>query len=93
MDFNSSDGTREVLQKYIHHPNLDIILSSEHGIPQLHQWLRHRAYLDLSTDHIIYMDPDEMMVLKPGHTIEDVIHTEKGFVNDFLGIISSTQFR
>ena len=25
MDFNSTDGTREVLQRYIDHPNLDII--------------------------------------------------------------------
>ena len=84
MDFNSTDGTRDVLQKYIHHPNVDIILSkSDHGIPQLHRWLRLRAYLEPSTDHIIYLDPDEMMVLMPGQTISDVVINDKGTVNDF----------
>ena len=34
MDFNS-DGTREVLQRYIDHPNLDIIYQREHGVPHL----------------------------------------------------------
>ena len=33
--------TKEVLQKYINHPNVDIILSAKQtiGIPQLHRWL------------------------------------------------------
>ena len=84
MDFNSTDGTKDILQKYIGHPNLDIILSeANHGIPQLHRWLRLRAYLEPSTDHVIYLDADEMMVLKPKTKINDIIVNDARVVNEF----------
>ena len=74
---------RDVLQEYIHHPNVDIILSKSDLAYQVTPVARLRAYLEPSTDHIIYLDPDEMMVLKPGQTIEDVILNDRGTVNDF----------
>ena len=84
MDFNSTDGTRDILKKYMDHPQLDIILSeASHGTPNLHRWLRLRAYLDSDTDHVIYLDPDEMMVLKPKVTINDVIIADPRVVNEF----------
>ena len=55
---------------------------AEHGVPQLHRWLRLRATLNpLRIYHLF--NPDEMMVLKPEQTIADVIINDTGTVNGF----------
>ena len=74
MDFNSTDGTKEVLLQYQNHPQVEIELSPyNHGVPILQQQLRLRAYRDPEIDYLFYLDPDEFVVIAPNHTLESIL--------------------
>ena len=74
MDFNSTDGSREVLAKYKDHPQVDVMLTDyNHGRPEVQQILRLRAYLDQTADFIFYLDPDEFIVKSPRDKLDDIL--------------------
>jgi|GEM_PF-4211084 len=74
MDFNSTDGTKEILRQYENHPQVEVELSPyNHGLPILQQQLRLRAYRDPDIDYLFYLDPDEFLVVSPGWTVESIL--------------------
>ena len=73
LDITSTDGTREILQQYAHHPQIVVEFSEAiDGTPDLHRQFRLKAYLDEDIDHIFYMDPDEFVVMEPKSTLDDI---------------------
>ena len=73
LDITSTDGTKEVLERYVHHPQVYVEFSDAiDGTPDLHRQFRLKAYLDEDIDHIFYMDPDEFVVMDPKSNLDDI---------------------
>ena len=73
LDITSTDGTREILQQYAHHPQIVVEFSEAiDGTPDLHRQFRLKAYLDEDIDQIFYMDTDEFVVMEPKSTLDDI---------------------
>ena len=75
MDFNSTDGTKDILLRYQNHPQVEVELSPyNHGVPILQQQLRLRAYRDPDIDYLFYLDLDEFVVIAPNHSLQSVLN-------------------
>ena len=73
LDISSTDGTKEVLERYVNHPQIYVEFSEAiDGTPDLHRQFRLKAYLDEAIDHIFYMDPDEFVVIDPKSNIDNI---------------------
>ena len=73
LDITSTDGTKEILERYVNHPQIHVEFSKAiDGTPHLHRQFRLKAYLDEDIDHIFYMDPDEFVVMEPKSNLDDI---------------------
>lgn len=74
MDFNSTDGSRDILRSYIDHPKVDVIFTDlNHGTPEIQQLLRLRALSDKDADFMFYIDADEFIVIPPKKSLDSVL--------------------
>ncbi len=75
IDFNSKDGTREVLRTYEEHPQIYVEYINEDIINNKHlqQRIRLKAYQDTNVDYLLHLDPDEFLILSRGKSLQDII--------------------
>ena len=73
VDNKSSDGSTEILKKYVNHPKCEVFFSSHNGNTNNMQRLRLLAFGDPETDYLLHIDPDEFLVIQDGYSLESLL--------------------
>ena len=73
IDCDSSDGSKEILQEYASHPQIHVVFSNVDGNHHNMHRLRLLAFADPDVDYLLYLDPDEFLVVPSRLSLPDIM--------------------